>query len=61
MGLIVIVIVMLICIINNCDVMTSHEMYISKFKMVAHTVVEEHNLEGKSDTVHCMNKSYHTI
>ena len=27
-------------------------MYISKFKIVAHTVVKEHGLENKPDTVH---------
>ena len=39
------IVVMLICVINNRDVVT---MCISKFKMVAHTVVEEHGPENKS-------------
>ena len=35
------------CIINNRDVVTSYVNVYSKFKMVAHTVVEEPNAENK--------------
>ena len=35
------------------------QIYISKFKMVVHAVMEEHDLENKPDTVHCVNKSYY--
>ena len=38
------VVVMLICIINNHDGVTSHT---NVYKMAAHTVVEEHDPENK--------------
>ena len=37
------------------------QMYSSKFKVVARTVVEEHDPESKPDTVYCVNKSYYII
>ena len=37
------------------------QMCIRIFKMVAHTVVEQHDLVNKPDTVHCVNKSYYVI